>query len=52
MGPGLAMGRQGVKGGMPNGRGINGADANLNLSSSDSCSLFVFALLFWNQIFT
>ena len=38
--------------GMPKGRGIKGADANLSLSSSDSWSRLVFALRFWNQIFT
>ena len=38
--------------GMPKGRGIKGADANLSLSSSDSWSRLVFARRFWNQILT
>lgn len=37
---------------MPKGRGIRGAEANLNLSSSDSWSRLVFARRFWNQILT
>ena len=38
--------------GMPKGRGISGAEANLSRSSSDSCSRLVLARRFWNQIFT
>ena len=38
--------------GIPKGRGIKGAEANLNLSSSDSWSRLVFARRFWNQILT
>ena len=38
--------------GMPKGRGMSGAEANLSLSSSDSWSRLVLARRFWNQIFT
>ena len=38
--------------GIPKGRGIRGAEANLNRSNSDSCNLLVLARRFWNQIFT
>ena len=40
------------EGGIPNGLGTRGEEANLILSISDSCSRLVFALLFWNQILT
>ena len=39
-------------GNIPYGLGIKGEEAILNRSSSDSWSLFDFALRFWNQIFT
>ena len=38
--------------GIPKGRGMRGAEANLSRSSSDSCSRLVLARLFWNQILT
>ena len=40
------------EGGMPKGRGMRGAEANRNLSTSDSWSRFVLARRFWNQILT
>ena len=40
------------EGGIPKGLGNIGAVAKRSLSSSDSCRRFVFARLFWNQIFT
>ena len=40
------------EGGIPNGLGNSGIEEILILSISDSCSRLVFALRFWNQIFT
>ena len=43
----------GIKeGGIPKGLGNKGIEEILILSISDSCSLLVLALLFWNQILT
>ena len=40
------------EGGIPKGRGNNGIEEIRIRSISDSCSLFVLARRFWNQIFT